>query len=57
MLNEDLEDAAVIDRHTRLAGVHLAALYAAIADGNAIAEAREAETIAGTGAFEGRPHG
>jgi len=57
VLNEDLEDAAVIDRHTRLAGVHLAALYAAIADGSAIAEAREAETIAGTGAFEGRPHG
>jgi predicted DsbA family dithiol-disulfide isomerase len=55
VLNEDLEDAAVIDRHASQAGVYLAALHSAIADGSAIAEVREAETIGRNWGVRGTP--
>ena len=50
VLGEDLEDPAVIDQHASRAGIDLAALHAALADGSATAAVVEAERI-------GRKHG
>jgi predicted DsbA family dithiol-disulfide isomerase len=43
VLGEDIEDAAVIDRHASEAGVDIGALNAALADGSAAAAVEEAE--------------
>jgi predicted DsbA family dithiol-disulfide isomerase len=45
VLGEDLEDAAVIDRHASKLGIDLMALHAALADDSAAAAVKEAEIM------------
>jgi predicted DsbA family dithiol-disulfide isomerase len=54
-LGEDLGDPAVVDRHARDAGVDLAALHAALADGSALAAVAEAEALGRDYGVHGTP--
>ena len=55
VLGEDLEDPAVIDRHTSESGIDLAALHAALADDSAAAAVMEAEMTGRTYGVQGTP--
>jgi predicted DsbA family dithiol-disulfide isomerase len=55
VLDEDLDDPAVIDRHARESGIDLAALHAALADDSAAAAVMEAETIGRKYDVQGTP--
>jgi predicted DsbA family dithiol-disulfide isomerase len=55
VLGEDLEDPAVIDRHAGGAGIDLAALHAALADGSATAYVIDAEMIGRKYGVQGTP--
>jgi len=52
---EDIEDAAVIDRHASDSGIDLAALHAALADNTAAAAVIEAEMIGRKYGLQGKP--
>jgi predicted DsbA family dithiol-disulfide isomerase len=55
VLGEDIEDAAVIDRHASESGIDLAALHAAVADNTAAAAVIEAEMIGRKYGVQGTP--
>jgi|EndMetStandDraft_2_1072991.scaffolds.fasta_scaffold308788_1 predicted DsbA family dithiol-disulfide isomerase len=55
VLGEDLGDPDVIDRHAGEAGIGLAALHAALADGSAEAAVTQAEMIGHDHGVEGTP--
>jgi predicted DsbA family dithiol-disulfide isomerase len=55
VLGEDLEDAAVIDRHATGSGIDLAPLHAALADGSAAAAVREDEMMGRKNGVKGTP--
>ena len=55
VLGEDVEDPAVVDRHASEAGIDLAALQAALADGSAAAAVTEAEKIGRSYGVQGKP--
>ncbi len=55
VLGEDLEDAAVIDRHASESGIHLTGLHAALADDSAAAAVTEAEMIGRKYGVQGTP--
>jgi len=55
VLNEDLEDAAVIEQHASAAGVDLGALNTALTDGSALAAVEEAEMTGRTYGVRGTP--
>lgn len=54
-LGEDLGDPAVIDRHASAAGVDLAALHAALADGSAADAVAKAEALGRASGVYGTP--
>jgi predicted DsbA family dithiol-disulfide isomerase len=54
-LDENLEDAAVIDRHAGESGVDVAALRAGLADGSGAAAVADAETVGRAWGVQGTP--
>jgi predicted DsbA family dithiol-disulfide isomerase len=55
VLGEDLEDQAVIDRHTLASGIDLAPLHAALADGSAAEFVKESEKLGLSYGVQGTP--
>jgi predicted DsbA family dithiol-disulfide isomerase len=55
VLGENLEDATVVDRYAEAAGIDLASLHAALADGSAMAAVAEAEALGRRHGVQGTP--
>lgn len=55
VLGQDIDDQVVVDRHAQAAGVELAALHHALADGSAVAAVSQSEWVAREHGVDGTP--